>query len=153
MRFLELKIPPPVVMIIVAALMWLARTLTPTLELPDYARVATAAAIAVIAATLAITAAFTFRRAKTTTNPFKPEKASSLVTRGAFRFSRNPMYLSLALLLVAWATFLASPLLLLGVVVFVLYMTRFQIHPEEETLSRLFGSHYLTYKTTTRRWL
>src|SRR6185436_8035975 len=94
-----------------------------------------------------------FRRARTTVNPMKPESASSLVASGVYRITRNPMYVGLVLVLVAWATFLAAPLALLGPLAFVLYIGRFQIAPEEVALTKRFGTEYADYKAKVRRWL
>jgi protein-S-isoprenylcysteine O-methyltransferase Ste14 len=86
-------------------------------------------------------------------NPIKPSAASSLVTGGVFRFTRNPMYLSLLLYLLAWAAYLSNWLALLFVPVFVLYINELQIKPEERALSALFGAEYASYKGRVRRWL
>lgn len=94
-----------------------------------------------------------FRRANTTVNPLKPQAASSLVTAGIYRYTRNPMYLGLLFLLVAWAVLLSSPFALLGPVAFVTYISRFQIVPEERVLAALFGAEYAAYQAGVRRWL
>jgi protein-S-isoprenylcysteine O-methyltransferase Ste14 len=94
-----------------------------------------------------------FRRARTTISPVKASAASSLVTTGVYRFTRNPMYLGLLLTLLAWAAFLFNPVALLFVPIFVLYINRFQIKPEERTLSALFGGEYGAYQERVRRWL
>lgn len=94
-----------------------------------------------------------FRRAKTTVNPLKPETASSLVSSGIYRFSRNPMYVGFALFPVAWAIYLASPWSMVGVLGFVSYMNRFQIAPEERAMEALFGETFTRYKSKVRRWL
>ena len=83
----------------------------------------------------------------------KPEGTSSLVTSGIYRFTRNPMYVGLLFVLIAWAVFLSTPWLVIGPFVFVLYMNRFQIEPEERVLFRLFGTAFATYKGAVRRWL
>ena len=82
-----------------------------------------------------------------------PSKASSLVTDGVFRISRNPMYLGLLLLLMGWALWLgtASPWLVLPL--FVIVITVAQIAPEEQALYRLFGEQYLGYKRNVSRWI
>ena len=82
-----------------------------------------------------------------------PEKSSALVCTGIYKYSRNPMYLGMALLLLAWAIYLASVWALLGVMAYVLYITRFQIIPEERVMEKLFGQEYLAYKAKVRRWL
>jgi len=83
----------------------------------------------------------------------KPERTTSLVTGGIYRFTRNPMYIGLLLVLIGVASYLSSVWLLVGPVVFVLYMNRFQIAPEERVLSQAFGATYATYQSTVRRWL
>ncbi|MDR6576679.1 protein-S-isoprenylcysteine O-methyltransferase Ste14 [Pseudomonas extremaustralis] len=83
----------------------------------------------------------------------QPQQASALVEAGIYRYSRNPMYLGFAIILAAWALVLASPLTLLGVVAFVLYMNRFQITPEEWALEALFGESFARYRARVRRWL
>ena len=111
------------------------------------------AAMSLVGAFFCLAGVVSFRRAKTTVNPLKPEQASSLVTSGIYRWSRNPMYVGFALFLVAWAAWLASPWTLLGVAGFVLYMNRFQIGPEERALASLFGIDFNHYCASVRRWL
>jgi protein-S-isoprenylcysteine O-methyltransferase Ste14 len=153
MQALELKIPPPIVTLLVAAAMWGISLATMRFEFDLFFRSALALAVAVAGLAVLVSGALAFRRGKTTTNPLKPEAASALVTYGVFRVTRNPMYVGLCVVLLGWALFLASPLALLGPVVFVLYISRFQIAPEERILSRLFGSDYTNYQSRVRRWL
>ncbi|NER62664.1 isoprenylcysteine carboxylmethyltransferase family protein [Pseudomonas sp. MAFF212427] len=94
-----------------------------------------------------------FRRARTTVNPLKPETASALVRSGVYRYTRNPMYLGFATVLVAWAILLAWPPALLGVLGFVVYMNLFQIGPEERALARRFGGEFAQYCNGVRRWV
>ncbi|HQW07963.1 MAG TPA: isoprenylcysteine carboxylmethyltransferase family protein [Steroidobacteraceae bacterium] len=152
MTSLELKIPPPLVALLTGLLMWSATRLVPPLALPGVARVAVAAVLVGVGVGLAISGVLTFKRAKTTVNPTTPAAASALVRTGVFRFTRNPMYLGLLLCLVAWAVYLSNALALLIVPLFVLYMNRFQIAPEERALATLFGDAYAAYKREVRRW-
>jgi protein-S-isoprenylcysteine O-methyltransferase Ste14 len=94
-----------------------------------------------------------FLRRRTTVNALKPDTASALVTGGIYRFTRNPMYLGLATLLLAWAIYLGNLAALAGVPLFILYMNRFQIAPEERALEARFGAEYIAYRTRVRRWL
>lgn len=94
-----------------------------------------------------------FRKARTTVNPLKPETASALVSSGVYRYTRNPMYLGFAIVLIAWSIFLAWPPALLGVLGFVMYMNIFQIGPEERALASLFGREFTQYCSQVRRWL
>lgn len=153
MMSLDHRIPPPVVAAIVAASMWGLSMLGPQLSLasaPKYALVAVLAAAGLIFDALALLA---FRRSRTTFNPLKPERASAMVTGGVYRVTRNPMYLGTALLLLAWAVYLGALLPFAGPALFVLYITRFQIQPEERALAKLFGGAYAAYAARVRRWL
>jgi len=141
---LELKIPPPAVAVFAAIVMWGVSRATPSWEIPALARIGVAFSVSGVIA---------FRRAKTTINPTTPEAASSLVSSGVYRATRNPMYVGLLLVLVAWAVFLSSGWALPGPLVFAAYIRRFQITPEERVLSALFGTEYSAYKARVRRWL
>jgi len=113
-------------------------------------------AYTIIGAGLAIevTAVLAFFKARTTVNPVNIEKASKLVTAGLYRFTRNPMYLGVSLLLTGWGLWLGNPLsLIIGVTGFVLVMNAIQIKPEEEALKKIFGQDYIDYTKTVRRWI
>jgi protein-S-isoprenylcysteine O-methyltransferase Ste14 len=137
----------------VAVAMWGTSRLAPLLQVPSALRLAAAAAIGLVGIGFSAAGVLAFRRARTTVNPTTPEKATALVSSGAYRITRNPMYVGLAWVLVAWAVFLSSGWALLGVVAFVLYIGRFQIAPEERALAQLFGSEYAAYRARVRRWL
>jgi protein-S-isoprenylcysteine O-methyltransferase Ste14 len=94
-----------------------------------------------------------FRRARTTINPTQPQLTSSLVSSGIYTVTRNPMYVGLLLVLVAWAIVLSSAWALLGPVAYFFYIGRFQIAPEERALATLFGAEYAAYTSRVRRWL
>jgi protein-S-isoprenylcysteine O-methyltransferase Ste14 len=86
-------------------------------------------------------------------DPTNPEKSTSVVTGGIYRFSRNPMYLGFLLVLAGLAAYLSTPVTLAGPVLFLLYMNRFQILPEERILTKRFGADYENYLRRVRRWL
>lgn len=153
MHSLELKIPPPVVAALIAIAMWGISLITPLLEVSTLFRVVVAITIALAGGAFSFAGIRSFRRAQTTVNPMKPETASSFVSSGIYRVTRNPMYVGLLFVLVAWAAFLSSAWALLGPLVFFLYIGRFQITPEERVLSELFSTEYPAYKTMVRRWL
>jgi len=142
-----------VVALLAAGAMWGTSRLAPSVELPQSLRMAAAIASALAGVGLSIAGVVSFRFAKTTVNPMKPEKTSALVCSGVYRLTRNPMYLGLALVLVAWAVFLSSAWALLGPLAFVLYMNRFQIAPEERALASMFGVPYAAYRSRVRRWM
>ena len=150
---LEAKIPPPVIAVLMAGVMWGVSSVAPLLEMPASLRRAAALAIALSGGAVMLAGVISFRRAKTTVNPTRPEKTTSLVCSGIYRVTRNPMYLGLLFVLVAWAVFLSSGWALLGPLAFLLYIDRFQIAAEERALSALFGPTYAAYKSQVRRWL
>ncbi len=153
MSSLELKVPPPALALLLALFMWLVSSFVAPLEVPFRWRVGATLALALVGLGFSVAGVAAFRRARTTINPTKPATASALVSGGVYRVTRNPMYLGLFLLLLALAVFLSNPVALVLVPVFVLYINRFQITPEERALSSLFGGEYAAYKERVRRWL
>ncbi|MFP3977207.1 MULTISPECIES: methyltransferase family protein [Marinobacter] len=153
MSSLELRIPPPAVTAIVAFIMWGINVVTPSLQFHDTTRVVAAISVALLGGCISLVGVISFRRMKTTINPTRPEKASLLVASGVFKVTRNPMYVGMVLVLFGWAIFLSSPWALLGPIAFTLYITRFQIIPEERALDAIFGSEYTSYKARVRRWI
>jgi len=153
MSALELKIPPPIVALLIGVAMWFLSRSGPSLELPLFVRAAAFIVLVLVGGALAIAGNLAFKRARTTINPFKPEVTTSLVTSGIYRFTRNPMYLGLMVGLLGWAAFLFSAWMLAGPVAFVLYITRVQIMPEERILAAKFGATYSDYTSRVRRWL
>lgn len=153
MGSLELKVPPPVVALLLGLLMWLASKLVAPVEVPLGFRIGAVVVLAAVGVAVGLSGIISFLRAKTAINPTKPSATSSLVTSGVFQFTRNPMYLSMLLYLFAWAAYLSSWLALLLLPAFVLYINQFQIKPEERALSSLFGAEYASYMARVRRWL
>ncbi|MFZ6049265.1 methyltransferase family protein [Pseudomonas sp. CR3202] len=153
MHWLEHRIPPPLVAILFGILMWLLARLTPSIDTAAAWRIGASAALLLAGMAVCLSGVLSFRRAMTTVNPLKPDTATALVSTGIYRHTRNPMYLGFAIALVAWTIYLASPIALLGVAGFVLYMNRFQIGPEEQALAGLFGEAFSAYRIRVRRWL
>lgn len=150
---LETRVPPPLVAAIVALAMYGARTRGLVLPLDRPARIAVAGGLAVVGLAVALSAVLAFRRARTTIDPHRIDRVSTLVTRGVFAVTRNPMYLGVALLLTGWAVYLGTLPMFLGPLLFVAWITRFQIVPEERLLSARFGNDFETWRRRTRRWL
>ncbi len=152
MDWLELRVPPVLQILVVGAGMGLVAS-----ELPRTALVPAPSSIALLLAALggavALAGVHAFRAADTTVDPRYPERSSSLVIAGIYRYTRNPMYLGMLLVLGAWAVFLERPWVFLGLPVFLLYMNRFQIRPEERIMSTRFGEDYQRYVQSVRRWL
>ena len=153
MHAIELKVPPPIVALVLAIAMWFLSRLPASPEALPVVRLLLVAGLAAVGAAFSLSGVLAFRHAKTTVNPLKPESSSSLVTTGVYKITRNPMYVGMLFLLFAWAVFLWSVWSLLGLLGFAAYMGRFQIAPEERVLAGLFGAQYAEYKARVRRWL
>ena len=150
---LDLRVPPPLAMLLAAVLMWLAALALPALDFPLEARGPIAAAVALAGVVIASVAFFQFRHAGTTVNPMKPADSAALMTHGIYRYSRNPMYVGDALMLIGWALWLANAAALALVALFVVYLNRYQIAPEERALGTRYGAAYTEYCRVVRRWL
>ncbi|GAB6260773.1 methyltransferase family protein [Photobacterium sp. R1] len=153
MQTLENKIPPLLVMGIIAIIMGLLAPYLPSMALGTVPSTSIALLIVIFGCWFVVSGVKEFRKSQTTMDPRQPEKASELVVSGVYQRSRNPMYVGFASLLVAQAVFLQSPFLIFGVIAFILYMNRFQILPEERAMIQCFGEKYLRYQMTVRRWL
>lgn len=153
MNDLELKVPPLVLVLLIAGAMWFAARQLPSLAFMLPWRHGLAATVSGGGILVMLAGLYEFQKARTTFNPMTPDAASSVVTSGIYRVSRNPMYLGFLLVLIGWAIFLSHVLPFLFLPVFVAYMNRFQISPEERVLSAKFGEGYDRYKQAVRRWL
>ncbi len=146
-------IPPAMWVIIWLFLMWATAYSLPTFyyhwPLSKYVM----AVFYLLGAGLIITATLQFKKAATTLNPMNPDRASSLVTGGLFRFSRNPIYLGLLLILIGWAVTLEHSIAYIWLPLFVFFINRYQIIPEEMALQRQFTKTYKNYQNKVRRWL
>jgi protein-S-isoprenylcysteine O-methyltransferase Ste14 len=148
---LELKVPPLALVFLFGVLMWLVSASSVfTIALPW--RSAFVLMFCTVGFAIVLAGVLTFRRAKTTVNPLTPEATITIVTSGIYRFSRNPMYLGFLFVLVGWAIYLSNVLAFALLPVFVWYMNRFQILPEERALGAKFSHAFTAYKDSVRRW-
>ena len=147
------RIPPPILMILAALLMWALDHWMPLAQWIGQPWNRLGGLVAAAGIAIDVAAFVRFRKAGTTPNPLDPSKASHLVTEGIFRVSRNPMYLGLLLLLIGWAVWLGSASPWLVPPLFVVVITVVQIIPEERALSRDFGEQYALYRRSVARWI
>lgn len=150
---MKLKIPPAILLALCIGLMWLLDYLIPIGFTPLPGARLVAIILLVIGAFFGIAGLFQFYKHRTSIDPHKPTKASSLVTGGIYQLSRNPMYMALFFLLLAYATVLQNIANLLVLPLFIWYMNRYQIIPEEEVMEEKFGDAYREYQSEVRRWL
>jgi len=151
---MELKVPPPVVAILVGVIMWQVTGFTSEVLLLNFEyQFIVCVLIACSGLTIDFFALWGFMRARTTVNPIEPTNASALVTSGIYRVTRNPMYVGNFIFLVAWIVWLGSPLSAVFLILYVLYMNKFQIEPEERVLTEKFGEEYRLFCQRVRRWV
>lgn len=106
-----------------------------------------------VGAVMGLAGIISFYRRSTTVDPHQPDKVTTFVQSGVYRLSRNPMYLGLLFILISAAVYLGNPLGMVLVPIFVKYMNRFQIEPEERVMREKFGDDYRNYCAEVRRWI
>ncbi len=144
---MELKIPPPLQAFIFAGLIWGVSVLDPSELIDPGIRTTSAIVVLLLGLSINFSGIWVFRVAKTTVSPLKPESASKLVIGGIYHFTRNPMYLGLLLIVSSWAIWLGSLYNIASELLFVWYITTFQIELEEKALEALFPREYERYKS------
>lgn len=153
MQWLELKVPPVPLAAVYAAAMFGLSSLVPAATFVFSGRIGISVGFLLLGFAIALAGVVAFRTHKTTVNPLTPGASSVVVSRGVYRFSRNPMYLGLLLVLVGWAIYLSNALAALLLPAFVAYMNQFQIKPEERALLAKFGQPFSQYMAAVRRWV
>ena len=145
------KIPPPIVTLFFGLCIFFSKSYFPDF---NYQILNVLSLISILfGITILFLAVRLFNKQNTTVNPIKIEKASSLVVAGIFQYSRNPMYLGMLFVLIG----LSFKFNLIGGIIFtllfMLFITAFQIKPEEQTMDKLFGDEFKEYKKKVRMWL
>ena len=145
------RIPPPIVTLICGISIYYSKSFFN--QFFDFSNNGISLFLLILGLIVFIAAVRSFRKQKTTVNPLAPKQASSLVVSGIFKYSRNPMYLGMLIVLlsISFKFNLAG-----GIVIslfFYLFITRFQISPEEEAMNELFGDEFIEYSKRTRRWI
>ncbi|WP_425237453.1 methyltransferase family protein [Ulvibacterium sp.] len=149
---MKLKVPPVLVFLSFGLLMYLVTKFLTFGSFDFFGREYLISFLLGMAIIITVLAIFQFYRARTTVDPSNPEKASALVVTGLYKYSRNPMYLAMLLLLLALGLLLGNAFNTLVAAGFVAYMNRFQIIPEEQALLKIFGKAYSRYCIDVRRW-
>ena len=145
------KIPPPIVTLVFGLCIYLSKSFFPEFSFSILSSLSIISFI--VGISVLVTAIISFKNHETTINPISIEKASSLVVNGIFKYSRNPMYLGMSLVLLG-LTFkfnVIGGLLFTGI--FMLFITVFQIKPEEVAMEKLFDQEWKDYTKNVRRWL
>jgi len=145
------KIPPPIVTFICGLVIYFSKSFFN--QFFSYSNNIISLFLLILGLLVFLSAVKSFRRQKTTVNPLEPRQASSLVTSGIFKFSRNPMYLGMLIILLS----ISFKFNLIGGIItsifFYIFITKFQIIPEEAAMNELFGNEFIVYSNKTRRWI
>jgi protein-S-isoprenylcysteine O-methyltransferase Ste14 len=153
LKQLEVRIPPVVLVLFTIAVQWTLARFLLQLQFIVPARLVLSPALAALGTGCIAAGVLAFRKAATTVDPRNPERATSFVIGGIYRWSRNPMYVGFALLVASFGCAMANYASLVMVVIFVSYMNIFQIAPEERMLALKFGHSFEAYRQKVRRWL
>ncbi len=148
-----MKMPPPVIALIAVITLFIVHWMLPFLSIRIPGQSILGGLLILAGIAVAVVAVRGFFQAETTIRPDEVDKASTLVTSGLYRFTRNPMYLGLALLIAGIGLGLGTMFVPIVLAVFVWVITTKQIIPEERALENIFGQDYVSYKNDVRRWI
>ena len=146
-----LKIPPPILVLILVITTYFSSKKLELIGVPY--KNAISIIILSIGLLILIPPVFKFIKSKTTVNPIEFKNVNKLVITGIYKYSRNPMYLGMMMIVLSTTIFYLNFYSIITPVIFYLWINRFQIKREENFLTEKFGKEYLSYKTQTRRWI
>ena len=147
----KLKIPPPILVIILITSIYFSSDKLDLISVPY--RTLFSIVILSIGILVIINPVVKFIKSKTTVNPVEFKNVEKLVTSGIYKYSRNPMYLGMIMIIISTAVYYLNFYSLLTPFIFYFWINRFQIKREEVFLTEKFGKEYLSYKKKTRRWI
>jgi len=147
---METKIPPPIVTLIFIFLIIFSNRLIEPFSF-EY-QLPIGILIIISGLTVLISAARVFKQLETTINPMQPSQASKLAIIGPFKFTRNPMYLGMSIMLLGFGVVFGAKFTICLIALFILYITFFQIIPEEKAMKEKFAD-WEEYSSKVRRWL
>ena len=145
------KIPPPIVTLAFGLMIYFSRNIFP--DINNIIFYVLSLFFIILGPFILISAVRSFKAEQTTINPININNASSLVISGVFKYSRNPMYLGMVLILLALSFRFNLVGGILFTSIFIMYITKFQIIPEEAAMKSIFGEDFNKYKNKTRRWI
>ena len=149
---IKTKIPPPLIALTFGFLIHYTKNIFPKFEIRN--EIVFFGSFMIISGLIIILSAIIlFKKYQTTITPLNPSNATKLITDGLYKFSRNPMYLGLLLVLFGISIILNPTGGLFLIPLFILYLNIFQIVPEENAMVDLFKDEFLEYKENVRRWI
>ena len=148
---IKTKFPPPLVALTFGFLINYTKNIFPKIEVKN--EFIFGSFMIISGLIIILSAIILFKKYQTTITPLNPSNATKLITDGIYKFSRNPMYLGLLLVLLGISTILNPIGGLFLIPLFILYLNFFQIIPEENAMINLFKDEFLEYKENVRRWI
>ena len=148
---IKTKFPPPLVALTSGFLIKYTKSIFPNIEIKN--KIIFGSFMITSGLIIILSAIILFKKYKTTITPLKPSKATKLIVNGVYKFSRNPMYLGLLLVLIGVSIMLNPIGGIFFIPLFILYLNYFQIIPEENAMIQLFEGEFLKYKRNVRRWI
>ena len=146
-----IKIPPPVLVLILVSSNYFSSKKIDLIHLPNQDLISII--ILLIGILILINPIFKFIKSKTTIDPIKFKKVNKLIISGIYKYSRNPMYLGLLMIVISTSIFFLNIFSITTPLLFYCWINRFQIKREEIFLTEKFGEEYMSYKIKTRRWI
>ena len=146
-----LKIPPPIIALFLVVLNFFSSKRIDLIQLPN--QTLFSILVLFIGIFILIIPVSNFVKSKTTIDPIKFKKVNNLVTSGIYKYSRNPMYLGLLMIIISTSIFYLTIFSITTPFIFYFWINRFQIEREEIFLTKKFGKKYISYKSKTRKWI
>ena len=146
-----IRIPPPILVLVLVISNFFSSKKIDLIHLPNQDLISII--ILLIGVLILTNPIFKFIKSKTTIDPIKFKKVNKLITSGIYKYSRNPMYLGLLMIVISTSIFYLNIFSITTPFLFYLWINRFQIKREEIFLTEKFGREYMSYKTKTRRWI
>ena len=148
---IKTKFPPPLVALIFGFLINYTKNIFPKIEIKN--EIIFGSFMIISGLIIILSAIILFKKYQTTISPLNPSNATKLITNGIYKFSRNPMYLGLLLVLLGISIIFNLTGGFFFILLFISYMNLFQIIPEENAMVDLFKDEFLEYKINVRRWI
>ena len=145
------KIPPPILVLILVSFNYFSSKKIDLIHLPNQDLISII--ILLIGLLILTNPIFKFIKSKTTIDPIKFKKVNKLIISGIYKYSRNPMYLGLLMIVISTSIFFLNIFSITTPLLFYCWINRFQIKREEIFLTEKFGEEYMSYKIKTRRWI
>ena len=149
-KYLNTKIPPPIVTFLCIGVIYLFES---QIEYSQTDLKAISIIFLILGSIIIFLAVLKFIKTKTTVDPTRPHKTSNLVISGIYKITRNPMYLGMLFLIIAYALYNNNIIGCIIIPIFIFYINKFQIEPEEIEMRKKFGESFENYCKKVNRWL